>query len=382
MLLVLGRIRLALFIGAMIGVALGSARVASGGETADLARVRRAIDYLDDRQDAWARFAKAERGEAADKTTCVSCHTGISYALARHALGRFAAEPRPSAAEERIVAHARLRAGHWDELDSDRFQLMYDHDDRKKVESRGTEAVLSALILARDDAARGRQAPSAATATALKNLWATQVTEGKDAGSWVWLNFGLEPWEAKGSRAFGAALAAIAIGSVPGNGDQTRDEASAHGIALLRDYLRGRFPEENLYNRLWIVEASSALQGLLSPEQKREVIDQLCAAQHDDGGWALTDFGKFARVDGTDQVCDAEGYATGLAVHMLLGRDAPSQRKELAKGLDWLRSHQNDDGSWPGRSVNKKRDPATFAGKLMTDAATAIAALALAEAAE
>ena len=39
-----------------------------------------------------------------------------------------------------------------------------------------------------------------------------------------------------------------------------------------------------------------------------------------------------------------------------------------------------DDGSWPGVSVNKKRDPSTFVGKLMVDAATAFAALALVEA--
>jgi hypothetical protein len=47
-----------------------------------------------------------------------------------------------------MIAAVGLRVGHWAELDSPRFRLMYDSDDRKKVESRGTEAVINALVLA------------------------------------------------------------------------------------------------------------------------------------------------------------------------------------------------------------------------------------------
>ena len=73
-------------IATIAAAAAGWAATARAGDTEDPARVRRAISYLDARQDAWSRFAKAERGEGADRTTCVSCHTGISYALARPAL--------------------------------------------------------------------------------------------------------------------------------------------------------------------------------------------------------------------------------------------------------------------------------------------------------
>ena len=47
------------------------------------------------------------------------------------------------------MAAVVLRVEHWAELDSPRFRLMYDANDRKKTESRGTEAVVNALILAR-----------------------------------------------------------------------------------------------------------------------------------------------------------------------------------------------------------------------------------------
>jgi hypothetical protein len=365
-----------------IAVAAGWAAAAVAADADDRARVRRAIAYLDDRQETWSRFDKAGRGEGADRTTCVSCHTGISYALARSALGRFTAASGPSVPEARMVAEVKLRIAHWAELDSPRFRLMYDGGDRKKAEARGTEAVFNVLILARDDAARGRTTADTATRTALRHLWATQSTGGGDAGSWDWINFGLEPWEADGSRAFGAALAAIALGSAPGYLDRRLDEGgeAARGIALLRDYLRRRFPAESLYNRLWILEAATVLDGVLTADQRREVLDELLALQRDDGGWALATLGRFERVDGTEQARDSDGYATGLSVYTLIRAGLSLERPGPAKGLVWLRSHQRPDGSWPGRSVNKERDPATFAGKLMSDAATAIAALAVIEA--
>ena len=91
----------------------------------------------------------------------MSCHTGLSYALARPALGRFTAGPEAglATAEERRITAVGLRVEHWAELDTPRFGLMYDSDDQKKAESRGTEAVLNALILARADAARGLAGP-------------------------------------------------------------------------------------------------------------------------------------------------------------------------------------------------------------------------------
>jgi squalene-hopene/tetraprenyl-beta-curcumene cyclase len=279
-----------------------------------------------------------------------------------------------------MLAGVGLRAEHWAELDSPKYRLMYDFDDRKKVESVGTEAVFHALLLAREDAARGRSEPGPASVNAFRHLWATQAKSGDDAGSWDWLNFGLEPWEGENSRPFGATLAAIAVGSAPGYLAGPLDKEEARGVAMLRDYLRRCYPEESLYNRLWILIASTKLDGLLSADQKREVVDGLLAAQRADGGWTLSSLGDFKRVDGSAQSTDSDGYATGLVLHALHLAGLPATRPELAKGLGWLRSHQQPDGSWPGVSLNKKRDPSTFIGKLMVDAATAFAALAIVEA--
>jgi hypothetical protein len=257
---------------------------------------------------------------------------------------------------------------------------MYDGDEHKKTESRGTESVINALILARDDVASGRKAPSPMTETALHHLRTAQAASGDVAGSWEWLKFGMEPWEADDSRAFGAALAAIAISSAPSYSNGKLDQDAIRSVDRLRKYLRRRFADESLYNRLWILEASTTFEGILSAEQRDAIVKQLLTLQRDDGGWALAPLGGYERIDGTTQADDSDGYATGLAAHVLLRAGVPPTRPEVAKALSWLRTHQRADGAWPGQSVNKKRDPATFAGQLMTDAATAFAASAIVEA--
>jgi squalene-hopene/tetraprenyl-beta-curcumene cyclase len=354
--------------------------LARAGDLDANGQVRRAIGYLDSRQETWSKFGGSARGTGEDKTTCLSCHTGISYAITRHLLGGFIESPGFSAFEDKMIGDVTRRVTHWNELDSPRFRLMYDHDDQKKVESQGTEAVLDALILTRDDQLRGRAEPSETTRSSLAHLWMSQKTEGAEAGSWDWLNFGLEPWEGDGSPAFGASLAAIAVGSAPGYLEGPVDDRSKQGVERLRGYLIRRFPQESLHNRLWIIEASSRFKDLAEPAQIRTVVAELKAAQREDGGWSLARFGDFQRVDNSKPNETSDGYATGLAVHTLLKAGEPADRPEITRAVDWLRKHQREDGSWPGISVNKERDPSTFAGKLMTDAATAFAARGLVEA--
>ena len=84
----------------------------------------------------------------------------------------------------------------------------------KTSESRGTESVLNALVLATRDAHVGQ--PSDDARAAFDNMWALQFRSGDLSGGWAWLNFHNEPWEANDSPYFGAALAAIAVGREPG----------------------------------------------------------------------------------------------------------------------------------------------------------------------
>ncbi|HUY36873.1 MAG TPA: hypothetical protein VMV69_29410 [Pirellulales bacterium] len=333
--------------------------------------------YLDERAKAWFAFTSAERGEAETKSSCISCHTIGPYALARPALRKLTGAGRPTDYETRLLAQTKMRVEHWEELDSPKFRLLYDFDEPKKKESWGTEAVLNAVILAFDDRYEGRRVPSDSTRRALANLWKVQTPDGGQQGSWDWLDFGLEPWEAGGARYFGAALAGIAVGTAPGYLTPGRDADLDAKVTLLRGYLKNHRAEQNLFNRLWLLWASNGVDGLLTREEQKTLVEELLEAQQSDGGWRLAALGDFPRGDGTPQETASDAYATGLVLHVLQTVGVAKDDLKIAKGLDWLRANQGAAGEWRASSVNKQRDPATHVGRFMADAATAYAVLAL-----
>ena len=145
----------------------------------------------------------------------------------------------------------------------------------------------------------------------------------------------------------------------------------------LRGFLHDHFPDQNLYNRTWALWASVTLDGVVDAERRTELISQIRAKQHADGGWSLSSLGEFVRSDGTPQETAADGYATGLVLHVLQTAGVRKEDPNVAKGLAWLRTNQAATGEWRAASLNKKRNPDTHIGKFMTDAATAYAVLAL-----
>jgi squalene-hopene/tetraprenyl-beta-curcumene cyclase len=336
----------------------------------------RAAKYLDDREKSWFAFSSAGRGEGAQKSSCISCHTVLPYLLARPALRRLEGSAQPTQYERALIDQTRRRVEHWSELDTAKFRLLYDFNRQKKKESWGTEAVLNAVILTTADRYQQRDQPSEAALRALSNLWQVQVTEGDDKGSWEWLDFGSEPWESHQARYFGACLAALAVGT--GHGYGGRDEQAARKIESLKGYLRGQFPAQHLYNRIWVLWASTGLDRLLQKQERMAILDALFEKQHHDGGWSLSSLGSFSRKDDTPQATASDGYATGLVSHVLQSAGIKRTDPRLTKGLDWLRSHQAETGEWRAVSLNKERNPADHAGKFMSDAATAYAILALA----
>jgi len=334
-----------------------------------------ALKYLAERQKAWFAFSSADRGEGETRTSCVSCHTVLPYALARPVLRPLVGAETATDQEKKLLAQTRMRVENWKELDSDKFGLFYDSNARKKKESWGTEAVLNTVILAFDD--RSRSSPSEGTKQAFSNLWQTQVQTGDDKGTWDWLDFNMGPWEWKEARYFGASLAAIAVGTAPGYYTPGRDSDIDARVILLREYLKDGLQRQNLHNRIWGLWASTKVEGILTEAEQKKLIDQLLDQQRDDGGWSLSSLGTWVRSDGTAQESESDGYATGLVLHVLQTVGAPKDDAKIAKGLAWLKSNQSATGAWRGVSVNKNRDPASHSGKFMSDAATAFAVLAL-----
>src|SRR5262249_28000424 len=158
-------------------------------------------------------------------------------------------------------------------------QPLYDHKEAKKVESRGTEAVLNALILANADAVQNRRDPSDVTRKAFARLWETQRPDG----AWDWLEFGLEPFGSADAVYDGATLAALAAGTAPA---LSTGDAAEPGIVRLRGYLKEQYARQRLFNRVWVLLASSRLSDLLTRAQREALVAELEKQQQADGGWS------------------------------------------------------------------------------------------------
>lgn len=328
-----------------------------------------AAAYLDQRQSWWMDWPKAARDH---DTFCVSCHTAVPYALSRPALRKALAE---SVNERRLLDNVKRRVRLWREIAP--FYSDAERGAYKTAESRGTESVLNALILASNEAQNWELSNEAREA--LDNMWAEQQIKGSKKGAWLWLRFGNEPWEADDSDYYGATLAAIATGTAPGS-CRTRPEIQ-NNLKMLREYLNREGEAQPIFNRVVLLWASTRLPGLLKAEQQRAIIHEVLAKQQADGGWSLASLaGAWKRHDGTPQEEKSDGYATGLITFALQQAGISPENEQHKQAIAWLAANQNKtEGSWPAYSLNKNeahhisRDTALF----MNEAATAYAVLAL-----
>ena len=330
---------------------------------------RAAAAYLDGRQSWWQSWPNAARDH---DTQCVSCHTAMPYALARASLRAELREREQPAPERKLLDNVVKRVRLWKDVEP----FYPDQKDGlpKTSESRGTEAILNALILSSRDAELASASDDARMA--FDNLWALQFRTGDLSGAWAWLNFHLEPWESGDAAYFGASLAAIAIGTEPGGYAASPDIQDR--LKKLREFLQRGIATTPLFNRVMLVWASARLPGVLSAPERQAIVDAVWSTQNADGGWSLMSLGQFKRSDGTVLDAGSDGYATGVVAFALLQAGHSRTEPHVAKALEWLVQHQDRaTGMWLSSSLNKQRDPASDRGKFMSDAATAYAVLAL-----
>jgi squalene-hopene/tetraprenyl-beta-curcumene cyclase len=334
--------------------------------------------YLDRRADWWMQWPAAARDH---QTSCMSCHTTLPYALARGVLRQ--SGDAPSSGERRVWDNVAARVRLWNDVEP------YYHDRAgdayKSTESRGTEAVLNALILTVRDRPAGRL--SAEAAAALEHMWTLQQTSGDSAGAWPWLQFGLKPWETADSAYFGAALAALAVGEAP-EAYRANDAVRDH-LARLQAYLNRGAARQPLANRIMLLWATTKWTDLVDAGRPRAIVDEILRAQRSDGGWGLaalvaapesSSIGSSVRAWYHNVRSTSDGCATGLATFVLLEAGRPRTDAQVERGLAWLVRNQDEEGFWRAASLNKERDPSSDVGRFMSDAATAYAGLALARA--
>jgi hypothetical protein len=343
-----------------------------------------AAKYLDDRQAWWQDWPHAQKDHG---TVCVSCHTQVPYALARPLLREPLGEHSISDPERAMLDSIITRVNLGNEAQT--FYSDAEHGPGKTREARNAESVNNALILASYDAASSRAsaiyrtepAIHAASRRAFAAMWALQEQTGPKAGAWIWQNFHFSPWEAPESEYWGAAMAAVAVGTAPDRYAYAPDIQP--NLALLRNYLKREALSQPLVNRIALLWASSKLPGLMNNKEREALAQEILAKQHADGGWCLTDLGAneagqlaWKRHDATAFDERSDGYATGFTILAL--EDSGLTSPAVKRGLAWLTENQNKtDGQWPAWSVNVKRDPTSDIGKFMSDAATGFSILAL-----
>ena len=297
---------------------------------------RLAAQYLDSRQKEWFAWPRAN---AAAKP-CVSCHTGVTYLLARPALRQALGEGTPTVYETGLLASLRSRL-----------------DLREPANSPGlgVESILAARFLG--------------TADAYDRMWALQVREGAAKGSWNWFNLNQDPWEMPDSRFFGAALAAMAIPAK----DHGRPEAGE-----LLAYLHREQAAQPLHNRMMLLWASGGFPEVLPAAVRNALADEVWKKQQPDGSWTMEALGPFPAHAHAPRAEGGNAYATAFAAYVLGQSAGDLANPKLARALAWLRAHQDPEcGCWQAVSMNEQYEPGSIPSRFMTDAATSFAALAL-----
>jgi squalene-hopene/tetraprenyl-beta-curcumene cyclase len=327
-----------------------------------------AAHYLDARELWWQGWRPAQKDHG---TVCISCHTVVPYAMVRPELRRDLGEAAITPPEQIMLASVEKRVREWSDMAP--FYSDEKYGTGKSAQSRATEAVLNAIILASYDRAQGQLSP--VTQTAFENAWALQESSGPLAGGWQWQDFDLGPWESSESNYQGAALFLFSAVNLPG-GFAREPQARAH-LDRLDDYLRRNYAAQPLVNQLYVLWASPKEPGLLTPAQQQSLIAALRAQQQADGGFRLASLDPRDRMDDTPQPTVSDGYATGLAILALEAAGTPPSDPLVSRSLAWLTQHQRSDGAWTAASLNKQRNPASAPALFMNDAATAYAVLAL-----
>lgn len=326
---------------------------------------RLAAGYLDAREKAWIAWPAAKSAGG----NCVSCHTQMTYLLARPALRKLLGETQPTEYETAILAGVKERT----EQDLQMFGAKRFAEEPLASQAEGVQTVMAALLLARSDPSFG---PT--TLRAFDRMWAAQIREGASKGSWAWFDFNDDPYETKDSAFYGATLAALAAGAAPASYREKPDVKAR--IEDLATYLRSAEEGQPLHNRLMLLWVSAALPEARPKSDCAKLVAEILSRQQPDGGWTMESLGPWKDHPEAAISSGSNNYATAVVALALEQSGTKASHAAIEKALRWLRHQQDPAGYWEAISMNKHYPAGSMQDLFMRDAATAFASLALANA--
>jgi squalene-hopene/tetraprenyl-beta-curcumene cyclase len=319
------------------------ALVAVSGFAADW-NPKLAADYMDARQKDWFAWPRANQ----NAKPCISCHTNLTYLLARPALRKTLGESAPTEYETGFLAMLKSRVA-----SADPKVIYPTAQGAIAAQEVGVESIFAALFL---------DSPEA-----FDRMWKLQRADG----TWDWNVASLDPWEQPESEYFGAGFAAIAA-------SREKNSKFQPNVASLGKYMRDNLAKQPMQNRLMALWASATIKDLLPKSTKASITADAYRAQQPDGGWTAASLGPFREHPNAPPSEGSNAYATAFTAYALERSGVSKSDARLERALAWLRTHQNPQtGAWEAMSYNKKYEPGSMQIQFMQDAATGYAVMAL-----
>lgn len=301
--------------------------------------VDRAIEYLDEGAAAWAGSKK-----------CVACHTTGVYLTARPYLSRVVGAPDPKMREFFVATLKQKQEAKLESL--------------KKGTANEQVIYLAAGLSEWDQHVSGKLSPE--TDAALRLMLAIQRDDGTWGATTCW-----PPYESDSYQP--ATVAAMALVTAPGWLNKLTDKDLLAKVERLKTYLRTTEPPHD-YGRVLLLWTATQVPGIMDQSRQEQLVEMLKKQQRGDGGWSIRTFAqpeqwgsgnRTAKLRGEPDFANpaSDGHMTGLALIVLSASDVKASDPAVAKGLEWLKTHQRASGRWWTRSLNTdKYHFITFSG--------------------
>jgi squalene-hopene/tetraprenyl-beta-curcumene cyclase len=335
-----------------LAMALGAPRFAAGQQPITLNDVAEGLPVISADEPLAGSFSAERAAQYLDRAAlnwqktkkCATCHSNLFYLAARPALVAY-----PDSGEVRRFYEDYRRV---------RWQR------RLPTEVQGFWPIVVGTGLTLNDVQTTGKLSDVAREV-LDILWTVQRADG----GWQWPHCDYAPLEIDDH--YGATLAALTVGIAPGGYAET--PAARAGLDKLRGYFQNN-PPKSLHHRAMLAWCSVRVDGIATAQEREQTLRDLLALQLPDGGWStsgfLTDW-KIRRDGQPLATSTSDGYGTGFVLVVARELGVPASDERLARGVQWILTHQRESGKWFTRS------PVRDCGNLISNAGSAFAILGL-----